>query len=606
MAEQTTLTQKLDALNQITTTLNQSDDPAAVLQIALAQLVELMELKTGWLFLRDPEAQGRWSGPGFALAAYHNLPPALALDNPTAWHKGCTCQTLCLEGQLNRAYNEVQCSRLAEASGDDHDLTIHASAPLRSGQRILGILNVAAPAWVSFTPEALALLTNVGHQMGIMLDRARLIDLLHEQRIDEQVALLDLSRQLLSLSDLTDLLNYLANEVRQLLSVDACAILLLSEDGESLCFQAAHGWLSDPVSHGYRVPIAGTGSGQVLRTQEPLMWQGPEEIPLMSQSPMLSFLRQEGFQSAAIVPLVTNGRSIGTMVIDTRAPRTFSESEMRFLQLMANQAAIAIEKARLREEELARHHIERELAVGRQIQLSMLPRANPEVPGWQFALKYEAARQVGGDFYDYFFIPDEEHQLGVVIADVSDKGVPAALFMALSRTTIRNSALRGRTPAAALSWANHLIHRDNQSGMFLSAFYGRLDTENGRFTYANAGHNPPLWWQVANQTFTRLKGRGMVLGVVAEVNLEQRTIDLAPGDLLVLYTDGVTEAMNERRQELGTERLEAAIADVLRRHPQATATEVADAVLTAVHTFIGEASQHDDFTLLIIRRDPAH
>ncbi len=605
MVTEPVLINTLNALNQITATLNQAENTSAALQGALVQLIKLMALKTGWLFLRDPEAQGRWAGRGFVLAAFHNLPPALALESPDAWNKGCACQTLCQEGQLNQAYNEVRCSRLREASGERRGLNVHASAPLHSRQQILGILNVAAPNWEAFTPEALALLTNAGLQMGIFLDRARLFDLLQEQRIDEQLALLNLSRQLLSLSNLPDLLHYLAEEVRQLQAVDACAILLASNEDDFLYFQAASGWVSDPVGNGYRIPVAGTGSGQVLQTQQPLVWNGPDEIPLMSQSPMLSWLRQEGFQSAAIVPLVANGRSIGTLVVDTRDPRIFDEGEIRFLQLMANQAAIAIEKTRLREEELARHRMERELAVGRQIQLSMLPRSSLVVPGWQFAVEYEAARQVGGDFYDYFFIPGHENLLGVVIADVSDKGVPAALFMALSRTTIRSNALRGRPPAEALNWANRFILEDSQSDMFLSAFYATLDTGNGRFTYANAGHNHPLWWQQATQTFTPLQSAGTVLGVVADLHLDQHVIDLAPGDVLVLYTDGVTEAMNDDLQEFGTARLITAVSHMLHQQPHATADQLATAVLQAVHAFIGDASQHDDFTLLIMRRDPA-
>lgn len=604
MAPESHLIQTLNTLNQITATLNQAEDLEGALQTTLSTLVSVLGVETGWLFLHDPEAQGRWAGRGFLLAAHHNLPPALALDNPTAWDKGCSCQTLCQEGQLAQAYNEVHCSRLQGASGDRYGLAVHASVPLRSKQQILGILNVAAPNWEAFTPEALALLTNAGLQLGVFLDRARLFDLLREQRIDEQLALLNLSRQLLSLSNLPDLLHYLVEEVRQLLTVDACAILLASSENEVLCFQAASGWVSDPVSNEYRVPVEGTGSGQVLKSQQPLVWNGPDEIPLMSQSPMLSWLRQEGFQSAAIVPLVANGRSIGTLVVDTRDSRTFDEGEIRFLQLMANQAAIAIEKTRLREEELARHRMERELAVGRQIQLSMLPRSSLEVPGWQVAVEYEAARQVGGDFYDYFFIPGHPNMVGVVIADVSDKGVPAALFMALSRTTIRNNALRGRPPAEALIWANHFILEDSQSDMFLSAFYATLDPDNGRFTYANAGHNHPLWWHSATQSFSPLQSAGTVLGVMADFHLEQHVIDLAPGDVLVLYTDGVTEAMNHRLQEFGTARLESAVAHLLRQNPHAPASELATAVIQAVHAFIGDANQHDDFTLLIIRREP--
>lgn len=605
MTTQQELIADLQTLHEISQTLNRAADMQGALRESLAHLVAIMGLETGWIFLSDPSATDRWGGRGFVLAAHHNLPPALSVTSPHAWDKNCDCQTLCREGRLNEAYNEVRCSRLADVSGDRRDLAVHASAPLTSAGKNVGILNVAAPDWSAFTPRTLLLLANVGSQIGIAVERARLYDALQSQRIQEQAMLLDLSQQLLSRRDLDDLMAFVVEEVPRLVGADACAILLLADDGSRLQFRAASGWRTDPVEAGHVVPAdVYTGSGRVLDSQQPLV------IPdLADQEPPLwmpDWLAQEAFRAAAIVPLVADGESIGTLVIDSRRPRAFSETEIRLLRLMANQVAIALETARLQQEEIQRQRIEEELDVGRKIQLSMLPPALPRLAGWQFAAAFEAARQVGGDFYDVFDLPGDPGRWGVVIADVSDKGVPAALFMALSRTTIRNIALRGRPPAEVIAWANRFIQEDSQSDLFLTAFYAELDSASGRLHYANAGHNPPLWWHAAEQRFTPLAPGCALLGVFADLEVPSATVQLSGGDVLVLYTDGITEAITEEYEEYGHERLQAVIAGCLTERPDASADAIRDAIIDSVRSFVGNMVQYDDMTLLVIKQVITH
>ncbi len=584
-------------LNRISETLNKAADVHSVLDQALAQLIELTGLETGWIFLTEATAKDQLWGRGYVLAAHHNLPPALALDNSTAWMTGCDCQKLCEEGCLDAAYNEVHCSRLSNVSGDTHGLVVHASAPLRSGDQTLGILNVAGPDWDAFSPRTLALLSNVGSQMGIALERARLYDLVQDQRIHEHLALLDLSGQLLSRRDLRDLMSYLVEKVRELLQVDACALLLPYEEPGYLAFQAASGWRVDPIANLRLVPTdERSGAGMVMRTQQPLL---DEDIQKDSKSPWLTdWILAEGFRGHAVVPLIAEGRSIGALVIDSHTPRRLQEQELRFLRLMANQAAIAIEQIRLHQEELARQALEEDLAVGRKIQRSLLPKSWPSVPGWEFAALSEAARLVGGDFYDFFELPGSPGQLGIVIADVADKGVPAALFMALSRTTIRATALSGRSPASTLQRANTLILNDSRSDLFLTAFYATLDTRTGQLKYASAGHNHPYWFRIDRGTSEELSARGIILGALEDIALEEREFEIAPGDLLILYTDGVTEAQDARGQLFGNGRLRAIIS--ANRH--AGAERILEAIVDAIRAFVGDTPQSDDFTLVIVKR----
>jgi serine phosphatase RsbU (regulator of sigma subunit) len=599
MPAESQLIQKLTALNEIAETLNQATDVQDALTDALVRLVELMGMETGWIFLKDESAKNRWAGRGFVLAAHHNLPPAMALNRARAWKGGCQCQALCREHGLMRSYNEVRCTRLSNAGGNRNDLTVHASAPLCSGNRVMGILNVAAPDWDHFSDEALALLTNAGSQMGIALERAQLFEMLEEQRIHEQAMLLDLSNQLLIRHDPNELMRYIVSEVQALTESDACTLVLPDDELGYLSFRAASGWYKDPVAARQRAPANEiSGPGLSMQTQQPIVVR---DLQRGDPAPWLpTWLRAEGFRGHAVMPLIAEGNSIGALVIDSREPRDLNEDQVRFFQLLANQAAIAIEKTRLQQEALKQQRIVEELSVARKIQLSLLPNKLPDVPGWDFAAFYRPARQIGGDFYDFFDLPGKSSEWGIIIADVADKGVASALYMALSRTVIRTTALTGRSPASSLMRASDLIQKDSRSDLFLSAVYAKLDTDTGRLIFSNAGHNPALLRRTDDGSFEELTTHGIILGAFEGIELEDQRIDMRPGDLLVLYTDGVTEAINPNEQEFGVPRLR----DVLSALADASAQEILAGVVDAVDAFASDAPPFDDLTLVIVKRLP--
>jgi sigma-B regulation protein RsbU (phosphoserine phosphatase) len=205
---------------------------------------------------------------------------------------------------------------------------------------------------------------------------------------------------------------------------------------------------------------------------------------------------------------------------------------------------------------------------------------------------------VGGDFYDFYDLPGQPARLGVLVADVADKGVPAALFMALSRTIIRTTALSGRGPASALTRANELIRKDTAGDVFLSAAYAVLELDNGRVAYVNAGHNRPLWYRAATQDVVELRARGVVMGILEDIRLDQQRLDMGPGDVLVLYTDGLTEALNAEEQEFGKE----AVMAVLAAHAGDSAQAIQDALMAALSQFTGDAEPGDDITCVVVKR----
>jgi sigma-B regulation protein RsbU (phosphoserine phosphatase) len=184
---------------------------------------------------------------------------------------------------------------------------------------------------------------------------------------------------------------------------------------------------------------------------------------------------------------------------------------------------------------VVRERLETEVQLARQIQQTFIPQALPKHPAWQLAARWRTARQVGGDFYDVIELPNKK--LGIFIADVADKGMPAALFMALTRTLMRAAVIETDSPAEALGRVNDLLLPDTQQGMFVTAVYGELDMEHGKFTYVNAGHNPPFWVK-ANGEIEKLTRTAVALGVMEQPNIQERTISISFGDKLLLYTDG--------------------------------------------------------------------
>ncbi|MGI5939067.1 PP2C family protein-serine/threonine phosphatase, partial [Methanoculleus thermophilus] len=236
-----------------------------------------------------------------------------------------------------------------------------------------------------------------------------------------------------------------------------------------------------------------------------------------------------------------------------------------------------------------------ELRIARDIQMSFLPDRLPEIPGLELAALSLPAKEVGGDFYDA--IPLSGNRTAFVIADVAGKGVPAALFMALSRTVLRANAQVPRSAREAVSEANTLIAEDAKSGMFVTLFYAVVDPAEKTLAYVNAGHNPPLLFRSGGGRPVKLKGTGIIIGVMPDAEYREETIRLESGDLLLLYTDGVTEAINSAEEQFGEERL---IETVMRSRDLPPA-EIVGRVRDAVMQFSGDEPQFDDQTLMVIR-----
>ncbi len=327
------------------------------------------------------------------------------------------------------------------------------------------------------------------------------------------------------------------------------------------------------------------------------------EAEIRNHVPAHGFSSDQQLRKLALIcaPLKTEQRILGVIVLAGIPPISYTARDLKLLNTVALQAAPAIEMARLYQIARIQGRMERELQLAYDVQASLIPAKLPSSPtaGWDFAGRWRPARELSGDYYD--LIPESDNSLGLVIGDVADKGMPSALFMVHTRSAVRAAVDQvTSSPAAAISRANRLVTQESTGGLFVTLWYGRLNTQTGDLTYVNAGHNPPLYYQVASGKLSTLDRTGMPLGIIAGTSYEQRQIHLQPGDFVLLYTDGVTEPINNSQVEFGLVRLQA----VIRDNHTASAEQLATAIETAVDNFTASALPFDDFTLLIARRLP--
>jgi serine phosphatase RsbU (regulator of sigma subunit) len=295
-----------------------------------------------------------------------------------------------------------------------------------------------------------------------------------------------------------------------------------------------------------------------------------------------------------------NGDTRGGISIRRRQTPKRASEMMPAAQSLAAQIASALDAARIQKRLIEHERVEQELAVAADIQASFMPRKAPDIPGWQVRAMIDSAREASGDFID--IIPLPGGRWAFLVADVSGKGLPAALYMALARTLIRTFAFEHPDePDVVFAATNKRILEDTDDELYVTAFYGVLDPATGILSYANAGHNPPyVLRNSGSHDVAELEGTGMPLGMLSEAEWEAGSIEIGHSESAVLYTDGVTEAQNVEEEFFGEERLiELALAN---RH--GSALDIRDAVFDAVEEFIGDAPRFDDITLAVVKRDP--
>jgi sigma-B regulation protein RsbU (phosphoserine phosphatase) len=286
-------------------------------------------------------------------------------------------------------------------------------------------------------------------------------------------------------------------------------------------------------------------------------------------------------------------KRIGVLYLDGQDKgRLLSPSTKSALETLAGEAALAIENARLYRESLEKARLEQQMKIGADIQQALLPPSEYVAHGIELACASVPCLAIGGDFIDYFELPND--RLGLVLGDVSGKGLPAALLSAILQGIFATEAPRGRSPAQAVAAANDGLLRKAMQPRYATVFHALVSPDGG-FTYTNAGHNPPI--HLSGDQLNRLTRGGTIVGVFADTRYEQDRVTLAPGDIVVIFSDGVTEAFDADGQEFGDARL----IDCIRANRSLSPRALIDALMRAIHAFVGTTVQSDDQTVVVIR-----
>ena len=482
------------------------------------------------------------------------------------------------------------------------DSTYSALAvPLRVGDGPLGVITIAHRTPGRYGHEARTMTTTFAGYAAIAIENARLFDTAQEQAY-ASAALLQVAQAIVSLNDLDEILGTIIRIMPILVGIERS--VLYQWDAEKEIFIPTHEYgLSEEDEKIFWERTFPPGAFAFLDACRDEL--GLRACQLDEKQDIQSWVSLDpseevnlGYHGAFLfaVPIAVKDALYGVMLVEEAAGGLrFRARRLEIITGIAQQAALALQNDLLQKEMVVRERLETEVQLARQIQQTFLPESLPELPGWELAARWKPARQVGGDFYDVFELPD--NKLGLFIADVSDKGVPAALFMALTRTLVHAAVIETDSPADALRRVNDLLVPDTKQGMFVTAFYAVLDINTNELTFVNAGHNPPLLVRsdCSQEYLTRT---GVALGAAENMRYDQKTISMGNGDSLLFYTDGLTESYNIDGEFYGEDQLENA----LKENQCSSANELADIVEKSLLDFVGDMPPADDLTMLVLRR----
>lgn len=580
---------RLELVNRIASLLSARLDPQEVLRIATRELVHLFWADhSGAVLFTDHEV-------GVVVAEYPDagvggmtIPLG---NNPLVAHLLATRRPVVIE--------DVEHDPLAATSRDAWRAMGIASlivAPLVSRDRVLGSISLDNYGQrLRVSEEELELISTVATAIAAAVENAQLFAAEQEQRRTADT-LREVARVLNSTFDLNEVLQLVLAELQKVIAFDTASIMLL--DGSTLRLVAARGRVSAVEPRVQTLSVEGSAAGYVVQSRKPMRY-----IAGQNDGPWRSLPTSANICSWIGVPLIARGRVVGVLNIDSRRPgpgqpsdlylgRIFTERDVEVAGAFANHAALAIENARLYQESVAR--VEQELEIARRIQANLFPRQLPTVAGLELAARCLPARETGGDFYDVLELGT---RVGVIVGDVSGKSLPAAMLMAVARSTARSEVRDHEIPAIVLREINRSLVDDVPPNSFVALSYALVDRVRQRLVLASAGHLTPLLRHADGRTRFLEGPPALPLGLFSHATFGQFEVDLQPGDTLLFYTDGIVEAQDRCRNLFGFDRLE----HLMQRWGHLPAAQVAERILAEVQSFSEGMSPHDDMTLVVVR-----
>lgn len=409
--------------------------------------------------------------------------------------------------------------------------------------------------------------------------------------VKELSVLNDISTAVSTTHDLDQVIELIVHECVNHLNVEQGAIMLLVQNETDDKFHTIIREVeteTDIIPYHFGVQL----SGWMVKNQKSLLIN---DVPSDDRFTNLS---DDEFPIKSILsaPLKTKGRLIGVLnVFNKISEDGFTLDDQRILSIIATQSAQVVENARLYDEEQSLKKIEEELKIANDIQTRLLPKTNPQINGFDIASKSVPAKEVGGDYYD--FIQIDENNIVICLGDISGKGMPAALLMANLQATLRGQALFTSSAGECLTRANKLLYRSTDRQNYATLFYGILDSSNDTFRFSNAGHNPPILMNLDKKVIRLTKG-GTVLGFMEDFQFEEDSVNLKKGDTIIIYSDGIDEAFNIDDEEYGEENLLSIIKDSL----SLDAEKIIENVFESVRSHVQDAPQSDDITIVVIKK----
>jgi len=457
------------------------------------------------------------------------------------------------------------------------------AVPLRRGSTIIGALEAVNKENGRFTDRDRDILIALAEQIAIALDNARLYGRVMRE-VKERELLYEVGTRISSSLDLNEVLNLILDSLRQVVTYDAGGIYLVDPEASDIIAVTTRGY--DPEMEKRAELKFGEGIvGWVAKNQEPIIVSDVRKDERYLNA-------RDSTRSEIVVPLIAAGKIVGILNLESDEVGAFTDDDLKLINTFGSQAAISIERAKLHAELLEKRRLEYELELARKIQRFFLPDRLPDVENFDLSGINIPSEQVGGDYYDV--IPISEGQWGLVIADVFGKGIPASLVMASFRASLLAEIRNNYSISTILSKVNRLIWESVEPERCVTACYGVLDSKARVLTYSNAGHLEPI--VIGRSGYRKLSKGGMLLGALEHATYDEERIDLNPGDLLLFFTDGLTEAENRQGEPFGEERLIEIATSAVDRSCADIVRLIRDAVWR--HTR-GELS--DDFTLLVVK-----
>ena len=405
--------------------------------------------------------------------------------------------------------------------------------------------------------------------------------------------LIEAAKNLNSTLNLDRLLNIILETALRIVDGDRGTVYLVDEYSNELWSRVLKGEEQIKI----RLPMGKGIAGYVGATGDTL------NIPNAYFDPRFNpeFDKQTGYRTESILCMPMRnkgGKIIGVFQLLNKRSGRFTEEDEGFIEALSDHAALAVENARLYEQERQKIVMEKDLLAAREVQMRLIPKELPRIPGYDFAAITIPAKEVGGDLYD--FVTVGEGRLAFCIGDVSGKGLAASLLMANVQATLRNQTLTQESVAECVRLSSKLLFQSTIPEKFATLFYGVLDPVQSRLTYTNAGHEPPMLFSAGGE-MRRLTAGGIILGIAEDFPFEEDTVPFPPGDVLVMFSDGISEAMNAEQNQFGPERLKA----VVSQFRNESAHSIHERIIAAVKTHVGNCPQMDDITLVVIKRSDA-